>query len=121
MKLQHCDQPLMECSDAPGVERQFFPPAVADPKHDRVAAKVQRQREGPSAAGLSRQDSQPSRIGLESNVPTVIEPWRMGNSELAEHLRGKVQDGESLVISFGAQLGPVVHDVPPLHFAVRHC
>jgi len=54
-------------------------------------------------------------------VPTVIDPWRMRNSDLAEHLRGKVQDGESLVIAFSAQLGPVVHDVPPLHFAVRHC
>jgi hypothetical protein len=46
----------------------------------------------------------------------------MRDANLAEHLRGEVDDGQSLVIARGAQLRPVAHRIgftTALHFALQ--
>ena len=91
MPVEHRDQPFVKRGDAPGIERQLLAPAIADPQHDRVAAEVERQREGAAAARLGRKDSEAARIGLERDMPAVIGPRRMGDADLADHLRGEVK------------------------------
>jgi phenylalanyl-tRNA synthetase alpha chain len=40
----------------------------------------------------------------------------MGDADLSEHLRSKVQDREGLVIAFDTELGPVAHRIPAFAF-----
>ena len=40
----------------------------------------------------------------------------MGDAELAEHLRGKVEDGEGLVVVLDARLRPIAHRVTAFAF-----
>ena len=82
-----------------------------DPQHDRVAAEIERQREGAAAARRGRQRREPARIRLQRDMPAVIHPRRVGDADLAEHLRCEVQQRERLVIAFDVQLGPVAHRI----------
>ena len=100
--IEQGDQPVMKRGDAAGVERQLLARFVARPHHDRVAAKVERQRESPAVARRGRQRREAARIGLECDMPAVIHPRRMGDADLAQHLRGQMQQGQSLVVAFGA-------------------
>jgi hypothetical protein len=54
-------------------------------------------------------------------MPAVIHPWRMSDADLAQHLGREMQQREGLVITFDAQLRPIAHRTPLLHFAARHC
>ena len=61
--IEHRDQPLVERGDASSIERKLLAPAVADPQHDRVAAKIERQRERAAAARLGREIASPRALG----------------------------------------------------------
>jgi hypothetical protein len=102
VSLEHRDQPLMQRGDAAGVERELLARFIAHPQHDRMAAKVERQREGAASAGRRRQRGEPARVGLKRDVPAVIDPGRVGDPHLSDHLRRKVQDGERLVVALDA-------------------
>src|SRR6185369_10546950 len=109
MKLEHCDQAPMKRSDAPSVERQLLAAAVADPQHDRVAAQIERQRECAAAASRSRQDAEPAGVGLERDMPAVIDPRRVRDPKLPQHLRRQMQDAQRFMVAIDAEPGPVAH------------
>ena len=54
-------------------------------------------------------------------MPAVIHPRRMRHAHLADHLRGKMEKRERLVVALDIQLGPIAHRDRALHFAVPHC
>ena len=112
--VEHRDQPLVERGDAAGVERHLLARLVAGPQHHRVAAQVEGQGEGAAIPGRGRQGRVAARIGLERDVPAMIHPRRMGDANLAEHLRGEVKHGEGLMITLKFELGPVAHALPPI-------
>src|SRR5262249_37267908 len=81
------------------------------PQNHCVAAEVDRQGEGPPAARRRRQGRQAARIGLERDVPSMVHPRRMRDTNLAQHLSRQVEDGKRLVIALDAELGPLAHRV----------
>ena len=120
MSLKQRDEPLVERRNASRIEREFLPSTVADPQHDCMAAEVERKRERSVATRFGGENAEASRIRLKRRMPAVIHPRRMGDADLAEHLRGKVEERERLVIALDIQLWPVAHErgcSTPLHFA----
>jgi hypothetical protein len=54
-------------------------------------------------------------------MPAVIHPRRVGDADLAQHLRGEMQQGEGFVVVLDAELGPIAHPKKlstPLHFSL---
>ena len=66
MLVEHRDQPPMKRGNAARVQRKLLARFVAGPQHDRVAAKVERQREGPAVARRGRQSRQAPRRSAEA-------------------------------------------------------
>ena len=116
MRVEHRDQPLVQRGDAAGVERQLLARFVADPQHDGVTAEVESQREGPIAARRRWQGRKAASVGLQRDVPAVVDPRRIGDADLAQHLRGEVQHRQGLVVVLNGQLGPVAHLIPAFAF-----
>jgi len=126
VRVEHRHKSLVKRGNAAGVERQFLTRFIADPQHDGMAAQVKRQSERAAAARRRRQSREAAGIGLESDVPPVVDPRGVGDPDLAQHLRREMQDRQGLMVVLDAELGPVAHDallhfLAPLHFALRHC
>lgn len=98
----------MECGDAAEVDRQAVQLAVGHVQHDGVAAKVDGQREVTSRR-RDRLDRQTRGDRMESGVPAVVDPRRVGDAELAEHLAGEVEDRERLAIAGVGEFRPMFH------------
>ena len=109
MSVKHLDESLVNRCNAPQLERNLIAGLIADPKDDRVPAKVKPQRENAHSGGSGRKSLKSVRHCLERNVPAVIDPRRMCNSDLAKHLGRKVQDCERFVIVLECYLWPMAH------------
>src|SRR3546814_1631173 len=84
----------MQRRDAAGIERQLVARFVAHPQHDRMPAKVEDEGEGAPVPGCGRQGLETVGARLQRGVPAVVGPWRMGDADLAEHLRSEVKRSE---------------------------
>ena len=72
-----------------------------------MAAQVERQREGQVRRRSDRFDGQPVGDRVERRVPAMIDPRRMRDAELAEHLADEVERGEGRLVAGDIECGPV--------------
>ena len=113
MRFEHFGQAAVNRGDAAEVERKQIALAVRDAKHDRVPAQVERQGEV-ACRRRNRLDRQPFGDRVKRRVPAMIGPGRMGDAQLAEHLAGKVQQGEGRRVPFDIESRPIQrHSAPP--------
>src|SRR3954452_18147814 len=100
--LQYRYEPAVQSSDGARVQRDLLAPPVANPQHDRMSAEIERQRESTPAARRCRVDPEAAGIRLKCDMPAVIEPRRMRDADLADHLRGEMKESQRLVVALGA-------------------
>ncbi len=84
--FEHRDQPRVQLGDGLALERQEILAAVADAQGHAVAAEVERQSEGAALAGGGREDGKAAGARPERRMPAMVEPGRMRDAQLAEHL-----------------------------------
>ena len=90
---------------------------IAWRQRSSVSVKVR-----PSLAAVGKVAS-PRAFGCSATCQPWFSPRRMRDADLAEHLRGEVQDRERLVVALDVELGQslIARDLStPLHFALRH-
>jgi hypothetical protein len=93
MAVEQVDQRPVKCGDAAGFEWDGLADAVAGPQHDGVRAQVERQGEAAPPGSDWRHD-QPFGDRDQGDVPTMIGPRCVSDTEFAQHLAGKMQQGK---------------------------